>query len=124
MAHTTGILSQRKHRRLLAFILGLTALLAALLAALYAWLAVDLPAPDELYQRRSAPSTRILDRHGQLLYEIIDPHAGRHTPLALDQILNNAATLLHMSGGQLSVPLVIRMATGAEIGRASCRERV
>jgi len=33
--------------------------------------------------------------------------------LALDQILNNAATLLHMSGGQLNVPLVIRMATGA-----------
>ncbi len=33
--------------------------------------------------------------------------------LALDQILNNAATLLHMSGGQLSVPLVIRMTTGA-----------
>ena len=33
--------------------------------------------------------------------------------LALDQILNNAATLLHMSGGQFSVPLVIRMTTGA-----------
>ena len=33
--------------------------------------------------------------------------------LALDQILNNAATLRYMSGGQLSVPLVIRMATGA-----------
>ena len=32
--------------------------------------------------------------------------------LALDQIMNNAATLLHMSGGQLNVPLVIRMATG------------
>lgn len=32
--------------------------------------------------------------------------------LALDQIINNAATLRHMSGGQLSVPLVIRMATG------------
>ncbi|MCC6365800.1 MAG: alpha-ketoacid dehydrogenase subunit beta [Bryobacterales bacterium] len=32
--------------------------------------------------------------------------------LALDQILNNAATLLHMSGGQFHVPLVIRMATG------------
>ena len=32
--------------------------------------------------------------------------------LALDQIVNNAATLLHMSGGQVSVPLVIRMATG------------
>lgn len=33
--------------------------------------------------------------------------------LALDQIANSAATLRHMSGGQLSVPLVIRMTTGA-----------
>jgi pyruvate dehydrogenase E1 component subunit beta len=33
--------------------------------------------------------------------------------LALDQIMNNAATLLHMSGGQFNVPLVIRMTTGA-----------
>jgi pyruvate/2-oxoglutarate/acetoin dehydrogenase E1 component len=33
--------------------------------------------------------------------------------LALDQIMNNAATLRHMSGGQIGVPLVIRMATGA-----------
>jgi len=33
--------------------------------------------------------------------------------LALDQIVNNAATLRHMSGGQVTVPLVIRMATGA-----------
>ncbi|MDC4206006.1 MAG: alpha-ketoacid dehydrogenase subunit beta [Candidatus Manganitrophus sp.] len=33
--------------------------------------------------------------------------------LALDQIVNNAATLRHMSGGQFNVPLVIRMATGA-----------
>jgi len=33
--------------------------------------------------------------------------------LALDQIVNTAATLRHMSGGQFSVPVVIRMATGA-----------
>ena len=33
--------------------------------------------------------------------------------LALDQIMNNAATFLHMSGGQFNVPVVIRMATGA-----------
>ncbi|AIT78402.1 pyruvate dehydrogenase [Novosphingobium pentaromativorans US6-1] len=32
--------------------------------------------------------------------------------LALDQIVNNAATIAHMSGGQFAVPLVIRMATG------------
>ncbi len=33
--------------------------------------------------------------------------------LAMDQIVNTAATLRHMSGGQFSIPLVIRMATGA-----------
>lgn len=33
--------------------------------------------------------------------------------LALDQIVNTAATLRHMSGGQLGVPVVIRITTGA-----------
>lgn len=33
--------------------------------------------------------------------------------LALDQIVNSAALMRHMSGGQFSVPLVIRMCTGA-----------
>lgn len=33
--------------------------------------------------------------------------------LALDPLINTAATLRHMSGGQFSVPLVLRMATGA-----------
>ncbi len=33
--------------------------------------------------------------------------------LALDQIVNTAACLRHMSGGQFSVPVVVRMATGA-----------
>jgi pyruvate dehydrogenase E1 component beta subunit len=32
--------------------------------------------------------------------------------LALDQVVNNAAALRHMSGGQFGVPLVVRMATG------------
>jgi pyruvate dehydrogenase E1 component beta subunit len=32
--------------------------------------------------------------------------------LCLDQVVNNAATLRHMSGGQCSVPMVVRMATG------------
>lgn len=35
--------------------------------------------------------------------------------LAMDQIFNNAATLSHMSGGQVNVPVVIRMGCG--IGR-------
>jgi pyruvate dehydrogenase E1 component beta subunit len=33
--------------------------------------------------------------------------------LALDQIVNNAATIRHMSGGQFSIPLIVRIATGA-----------
>ncbi|MDT8398578.1 MAG: pyruvate dehydrogenase complex E1 component subunit beta [Pseudomonadales bacterium] len=33
--------------------------------------------------------------------------------LALDQIVNTAALLRHMSGGQFTVPLVIRISTGA-----------
>jgi pyruvate dehydrogenase E1 component beta subunit len=32
--------------------------------------------------------------------------------LALDQVLNNAATIRYMSGGQFSIPLVVRMASG------------
>ncbi len=33
--------------------------------------------------------------------------------LAMDQIINTAASFLHMSGGQFNVPVVIRMACGA-----------
>ena len=39
--------------------------------------------------------------------------------LALDQILNSAATIRHMSGNQFGVPLVIRMATGAGLQLAA-----
>ena len=39
--------------------------------------------------------------------------------LALDQVLNNAAALRHMSGGQFSVPLVVRMASGGGRGLAA-----
>ena len=39
--------------------------------------------------------------------------------LAIDQIVNNAATIRHMSGGQFSVPLVIRMATGGGLQLAA-----
>ncbi|MCC6610202.1 MAG: alpha-ketoacid dehydrogenase subunit beta [Burkholderiales bacterium] len=39
--------------------------------------------------------------------------------LALDQIVNTAAALRHMSGGQLSVPLVVRMASGGGRGLAA-----
>jgi penicillin-binding protein 1C len=52
----------------------------------YAWLFVDLPSPGELPHRAAAPSSKIYDRHGQLLFEVIDPHLGKHSPLALTDI--------------------------------------
>lgn len=39
--------------------------------------------------------------------------------LAMDQIVNSAATLRHMSGGQFNVPIVIRMACGAGLQLAA-----
>ena len=47
------------------------------------------------------------------LRPIIEVMTVNFSLLALDQIVNNAATMLHMSGGQFNVPLVIRTTTGA-----------
>ncbi len=44
---------------------------------------------------------------------IVEIMTANFSLLALDQIVNTAAALLHMSGGQFNVPLVIRMTTGA-----------
>lgn len=55
-------------------------------AALYLWIFADLPAIDQLHAGLMLPSTRILDRNGRLLYEIIDQDGGRHTAVPLDQI--------------------------------------
>ena len=74
----------RRHWKLALLILLAVSLACA--AGVYAWLLVDLPALDTLYQRASAPSTRLLDRHGRVLYEISDPHQGRHTPIKFDDI--------------------------------------
>ncbi len=54
--------------------------------ALWRWLAVDLPSPEHLYRYAAAPSTRIYDRNGRLLYEILDPHGGARTPVPLHAI--------------------------------------
>jgi len=47
------------------------------------------------------------------MHPIVEIMTVNFSLLALDQIMNNAATMLHMSGGQLNVPIVIRMTTGA-----------
>jgi 1A family penicillin-binding protein len=67
-------------------ILTIAILLALALFGVLRWLTVDLPSPDRLYEHAAAPSTRIYDREGRLLYEILDPHGGAHTPVPLDEI--------------------------------------
>jgi pyruvate/2-oxoglutarate/acetoin dehydrogenase E1 component len=44
---------------------------------------------------------------------IIEVMTVNFSMLALDQVVNNAAVLRHMSGGQFEVPIAVRMATGA-----------
>ena len=50
-------------------------------------IAKTLPAVDELQNRASQfETTRILDRKGNILYEIVDPNAGKRTYVPLDRI--------------------------------------
>jgi penicillin-binding protein 1C len=68
-------------------ILGLlAALLLASGAFVYNWLFVDLPSLDNLEAGMALPSTRIYDRNGLLLYEILPPEGGRNTAIALEDV--------------------------------------
>ncbi len=76
-----------RRRKIITGLMTLTIISGlAATVAIQQWLLVDLPRPAELYQYTTAPSTKIFDRHGTLLYEITDPHQGLHTPLTLDDI--------------------------------------
>jgi 1A family penicillin-binding protein len=77
-------LRQLSRSKKILLIFSLVVLIAG--AAFYAWIFIDLPPIDRLHAGLALPSTRILDRNGRLLYEIIDPKGGRHTAVALDQI--------------------------------------
>jgi len=72
--------------RLIYVATGVAAALGLVAALLARWLLVDLPAPDQLYEHTATSSTHIYDRNGRLLYEILDPHGGAHTPVSLDEI--------------------------------------
>jgi membrane peptidoglycan carboxypeptidase len=73
-------------RRLWKVLLAFLALLAGVGAVGAHLLLADLPSPDTLYEHQTGASSRILDREGRLLYEIADPHAGRHVPVPLEEI--------------------------------------
>ncbi|RME79837.1 MAG: penicillin-binding protein 1C, partial [Chloroflexi bacterium] len=73
-------------------VLVLLALLAGVLTlslgvSLYFWYASQLPPAEELLTRRlQFATTRITDREGNLLWEIIDPTGGRRTVVPLSRI--------------------------------------
>ncbi len=79
----------RARSRLQKLLLSLAALLLAGGAAVYAALFGDLPPIDRLQAGLALPSTRIYDRNGRLLYEILPPEGGRNTALPLEQIPNH-----------------------------------
>jgi 1A family penicillin-binding protein len=61
----------------------------ALLALATVWLTDDLPSADALLTRSSPDTTKLFDRHGRLLFELLDPRdsrAGRRTRIALNEL--------------------------------------
>ncbi len=76
----------RRHRRL-SLLLGILLLALGIGAGwLIAALFTDLPDIANLEAGMALPSTRILDRQGRLLYEIVDPEGGRNRAVTLDRI--------------------------------------
>ena len=74
-------LSRRKK-----ILLTLAAVVLVSAGFVYNWLFVDLPSIDNLDAGLALPSTRIFDRNGQLLYEILPPDGGRNTAIPLSDI--------------------------------------
>jgi membrane peptidoglycan carboxypeptidase len=60
-------------------LLGILTLMLAMGVFVYFWLFADLPSIDRLQAGLALPSTRIYDRNGQLLYEILPADGGRNT---------------------------------------------
>ena len=50
------------------------------------WLTADLPAPGQLLTRAAPDTTKIYDRQGRLLFEVLDPRAGRRTRVPLADV--------------------------------------
>ncbi len=76
----------RRHPRLTALLVGLLAVALIGTGLLIDLLFTDLPDLDQLEAGMALPSTRILDRQGRLLYEIVDPEGGRNRAVTLSQI--------------------------------------
>jgi 1A family penicillin-binding protein len=68
------------------FLLPFFVVLIAFAVFIYFWLFHDLPPINAIQNGLALPSTRIYDRNGKLLYEILPPEQGRNTVVELDDI--------------------------------------
>src|SRR5258708_3850943 len=84
IVRTIDKMRQMRRRNKMLSVVGALLCLGAL--AFYLWIFAGLPSIDRLQAGLALPSTRILDRSGRLLYEIIAPQGGRHTAVPLAQI--------------------------------------
>lgn len=73
-----------RHWRWLA--IAAAAIIIAFAAFIYVWIFRDLPSVSRIEAGLALPSTRIYDRHGTLLYEILPPEQGRNRAVPLADI--------------------------------------
>lgn len=83
----------RKKWQRAALLFGVAVLVAGI--ALWRWIFVGLPDIETIQQGFAVPSTRIYDRHGRLLYEIVDLYGGSNQVIPLEEMADciPAATL-------------------------------
>jgi 1A family penicillin-binding protein len=83
-----------RHRRLWVVMALLLAFILAAGLGIYYWLLADLPPLDRpstgsghsLHDYAAAPSSKIYDRNGRLLFEMPPPYGGFHSPVSLDEV--------------------------------------
>jgi 1A family penicillin-binding protein len=76
--------TNRRWWQRILLVMGL--LLIVLGGFLYWWLLADLPDVDAIEAGIMLPSTRIYDRNGRLLYEIVDLYEGSHANISLSDL--------------------------------------
>jgi len=77
---------KRLAHRYMTIAVLLAGLVALASGGLYIWLFADLPAPEDLSAYTTAPSSKIYDRYGRLLFEMPPPYTGSHSPVPLAHI--------------------------------------
>lgn len=75
-----------KKRSPLKISLTILAGLFLIVIIVYLYIAYLLPIPESLFLQPAHVSTKIFDRHGKLLYEVLNPEQGRKTYLAIDKM--------------------------------------